>query len=82
MKEIGISVYPDFDDLETIKKTLDTAKELGYKDIFTSIELGDLGFENTTIGTVSYTHLDVYKRQINITTICIISTKEFICTFS
>ena len=50
MKEIGISVYPDFDDLETIKKTLDTAKELGYKDIFTSIELGDLGFENTTIG--------------------------------
>ena len=45
MKEIGISVYPDFDDLETIKKTLDTAKELGYKDIFTSIELGDLGLE-------------------------------------
>lgn len=50
MKEIGISVYPDFDDLETIKETLDTAKELGYKDIFTSIELGDLGFKNTTIG--------------------------------
>lgn len=50
MKEIGTSVYPDFDDLGTIRRTLDTAKELGYKDIFTSIELGGLGSENTTIG--------------------------------
>lgn len=34
MKTIGLSVYPDFDDIETMKKTLDQAKDLGYKIIF------------------------------------------------
>lgn len=50
MKRIGISVYPDFDDIETIKQQLDFISELGYTDLFTSIQLGDLGFENAGIG--------------------------------
>lgn len=47
MKEIGLSIYPDFDDVETMTKTLDYAKTLGYKVVFTSIQLANLGFENT-----------------------------------
>lgn len=50
MKSIGISIYPDFDNKETIKKELDIAKSLGYKIVFTSMQLGDLGFENTEVG--------------------------------
>ena len=41
--------YPDFDDIETIKQQLDFISELGYTDIFTSIQLGDLGFENAYV---------------------------------
>ena len=47
MKEIGLSIYPDFDDLKTMMKTLDYAKTLDYKVVFTSIQLANLGFENT-----------------------------------
>lgn len=50
MKRIGISVYPDFDSIEVIKKELDVAKSLGYSIVFTSIQLGALGFENTEVG--------------------------------
>ena len=50
MKKIGISIYPDFDDIDTIKQQMDFISELGYTDIFTSIQLGDLGFENAGIG--------------------------------
>ncbi|MEG0365199.1 MAG: MupG family TIM beta-alpha barrel fold protein [Coprobacillus sp.] len=50
MKKIGISVYPDFDSIELIKEELDNAKSLGYQVVFTSLELGDLGFENTEVG--------------------------------
>ncbi len=49
MKEIGISVYPDFFDQDTIKQQLDTAANLGYTVVFTSLQLGDLGFENTQV---------------------------------
>lgn len=50
MKTIGISIYPDFDNKEKIKEQLDYAKTLGYKIVFTSMQLGDLGFENTEVG--------------------------------
>lgn len=46
--ELGISLYPDFYSIEELKEKLDFAKSLGYKRIFTSIQLGDLGFENTS----------------------------------
>ena len=46
--EIGLSVYPDFYDFETIKKQLVLASSLGYTRVFTSIQLGVLGFENTS----------------------------------
>lgn len=49
MKEIGISIYPDFDCIETIKETIDIAKQSGYSIVFTSMQLADLGFENTTL---------------------------------
>ncbi len=45
--EIGLSVYPDFYDFETIKKQLVLASSLGYTRVFTSIQLGALGFERT-----------------------------------
>lgn len=50
MKTIGISIYPDFDKKEKIKEQLDFAKQLGYSIVFTSMQLGDLGFENTEVG--------------------------------
>lgn len=50
MKTIGISIYPDFDNKEKIKQQLDYVKTLGYKIVFTSMQLGDLGFENTEVG--------------------------------
>ena len=50
MKRIGISLYPDFDHKEDIKKQLEDAHQLGYSIVFTSMQLGDLGFENTEVG--------------------------------
>lgn len=50
MKRIGISIYPDFESKESIKKQLDDAKKEGYSIVFTSMQLGDLGFENTKVG--------------------------------
>ena len=44
--EIGLSVYPDFYRFEVIEKQLRLAKELGYTRVFTSIQLGNLGFAN------------------------------------
>lgn len=50
MKEIGLSVYPDFDDITTMTKTLDNAKKLGYTIVFTSMQLANLGFKNVGTG--------------------------------
>lgn len=44
---IGLSVYPDFQDYESIAKQLKLAADLGYTRVFTSIQLGNLGFERT-----------------------------------
>jgi hypothetical protein len=45
--EIGISVYPDFYAKNDLKEQVERAAKLGYTRIFTSIQLGNLGFENT-----------------------------------
>ena len=48
--ELGISLYPDFYNKDELKSKLDFAKSLGYTRVFTSVQLGDLGFENTEVG--------------------------------
>jgi len=45
--EIGISVYPDFYGTEDLKAQVSKAAKLGYTRVFTSIQLGNLGFEKT-----------------------------------
>ena len=43
----GVSIYPDFYNKDECKEMLDQAKKLGYQRVFTSIQLGDLGFDQT-----------------------------------
>lgn len=45
--EIGISIYPDFYGPKELESQVLRASELGYTHIFTSIQLGDSGFDNT-----------------------------------
>jgi uncharacterized protein len=46
--EYGLSLYPDFYSFEVLEKRLRYAASLGYTRVFTSIQLGVLGFENTS----------------------------------
>ncbi len=45
--EYGLSLYPDFYSFEVLEKRLKFAAKLGFTRVFTSIQLGVLGFENT-----------------------------------
>lgn len=45
--EMGISVYPDFYESNDLKIQVSKAAKLGYTRVFTSIQLGNLGFEKT-----------------------------------
>ncbi|MCI5774596.1 MAG: MupG family TIM beta-alpha barrel fold protein [Erysipelotrichaceae bacterium] len=45
--KLGVSIYPDFMTISQMEERLVNAKKLGYSIIFTSIQLQDLGFENT-----------------------------------
>ena len=45
--EYGLSLYPDFYRFEELNQKLTLAARLGYTRVFTSIQLGNLGFENT-----------------------------------
>ena len=45
--DIGLSLYPDFYSFKELDKKLTKAAGLGYSRVFTSIQLGNLGFENT-----------------------------------
>lgn len=47
MLEVGISVYPDFYSVDKIKVYLKSASELGFKKVFVSLILNNLGFENS-----------------------------------
>lgn len=66
--DLGISLYPDFYSQEELKQRLDFAHSLGYKRVFTSIQLGDLGFENASedIGD-NFKFLFDYCKELNIT---------------
>ena len=65
--ELGISLYPDFYNKEELKSKLDFAKSLGYTRVFTSVQLGDLGFENTEVGiTDNFRFLFDYAKEHNI----------------
>ena len=48
--EIGISIYPDFLTLAEIEKEVLKAVTNGYTRVFTSIQLGDLGFSHAKEG--------------------------------
>lgn len=50
--EIGISLYPDFYGPEALKAQIEKASALGYTHCFTSIQLGNLGFEKTKANAV------------------------------
>jgi hypothetical protein len=45
MREIGISVYPNFYPLDQIKDYLEKAHSLGFKKVFVSLILNNHGFE-------------------------------------
>lgn len=47
MKKIGISIYPEFESIQSMKDKIDDALQLGYQIVFTSMQLNELGFENT-----------------------------------
>ncbi|MFV0395427.1 MAG: MupG family TIM beta-alpha barrel fold protein [Coprobacillaceae bacterium] len=79
-KEIGISIYPDFYRQEDCKRKLDYAKELGYTRVFTSIQLGDLGFENAGIGiTDGFKFLFNYAVEIGM--ICHVDTNDIMLKY-
>ena len=65
---LGISIYPDFYNIEGIKERLDFAKEHGYHEIFTSIQLGNLGFENAASEiTEEFKFLFNYAKELKLT---------------
>lgn len=64
-KELGISIYPDLLDQVECKRRIDQAKKLGYRFIFTSIQLGQMGFENMGIGiTDGFKYLFNYTKEV------------------
>lgn len=64
--DLGISLYPDFYSTKELKEKLDFAKSLNYKRVFTSIQLGDLGFENTEVGiTENFQFLFDYAKELD-----------------
>ncbi|MGL6119199.1 MAG: MupG family TIM beta-alpha barrel fold protein [Fusobacteriaceae bacterium] len=46
VRKIGISVFPDFDDMNEIKNYISKAKKYNYDKVFTSILLGSYNFDN------------------------------------
>ena len=61
--EIGISVYPEFDDLKVIKKQVERAAKLGYTRLFTSMQLNALGFENSHFDVKAFKDLFEYAHS-------------------
>jgi hypothetical protein len=45
MRRLGVSVYPDYAGMDTIKAYLSSARALGFERVFTSLLLGTMGFE-------------------------------------
>jgi len=64
--EIGLSVYPDFYPFSDIEKQLRLASGLGYTRVFTSIQLGNLGFERTKSSASDFASLFKLCRELGI----------------
>lgn len=45
MKKLGVSVYPDYTGMDEIKAYLSSTRTKGYERVFTSMLLGQMGFE-------------------------------------
>ena len=60
-----ITIPASFDSMQS-NATLKAGKDAGFKDVFLLQEpiAASLAFFNNSAGAVSYTHLDVYKRQL------------------
>ncbi|NLH92471.1 MAG: DUF871 domain-containing protein, partial [Atopobium sp.] len=67
--DYGISIYTDFiGSLDDIDHKLNEAHEIGYTEVFTSLELNELGFENTVSGVTEKTkHLLNESKKLGIT---------------
>lgn len=55
MQKIGISIYADYYSLDECKKKIDRAKELGFTEVFTSLNFSEYGFPNA--------EEDIYEKQ-------------------
>ncbi|XRG77975.1 MupG family TIM beta-alpha barrel fold protein [Rossellomorea sp. GAMAL-10_SWC] len=68
MREIGISVYPNFYPLDQIKDYLEKAKLLGFKKVFVSLILNNHGFEGAiNVNADTWNELFSYCREFNMT---------------
>lgn len=64
--EIGISVYPEYDDLKILKSQVERASKLGYTRLFTSMQLSVLGFENSHFDVKVFKELFDFAHQHHI----------------
>ncbi|PFM83386.1 hypothetical protein COJ46_00755 [Bacillus sp. AFS077874] len=68
MREIGISVYPNFYPLDQIKDYLEKAKLLGFKKVFVSLILNNHGFEGAiNVNADTWNELFRYCKELNMT---------------
>ncbi|WP_218923255.1 MupG family TIM beta-alpha barrel fold protein [Bacillus sp. AFS017336] len=68
MREIGISVYPNFYPLEQIKDYLKKASSLGFKKVFVSLILNNHGFEGAqNVNADTWNELLNYCKELNMT---------------
>ncbi len=63
--EIGLSVYPQFNSIDEIKLQLKQASDLGYSRVFTSLQLSNLGFQNSDFQLEDYQEITNYAHQLN-----------------
>lgn len=68
MREIGISVYPNFYPLDQIKDYLEKANSLGFKKVFVSLILNNHGFEGAQdVNENTWKDLLGYCKELNMT---------------
>lgn len=58
---IGISIYPDFYEIDTILNYIKQAKDLGYEKVFSTIQLGELNFENASSDIDYSSWIQIFK---------------------
>jgi hypothetical protein len=75
--EIGISVYPEFDDLKKMKVQLERAAKLGYNRLFTSMQLSALGFENSHFDVKLFKELFDFAHEFKFVTHADINKEVF-----